>query len=489
MAQYIPVLVEEMANAQRSRVRWGVTLAAVGLVVAACGDDGGGSDDAPSGSRWSSDPAVSTVISDVGGEQAIPKVVPLGSGGFTVSWFSNPDLTNYDVRLQRYDAGANELWEPGGTVVSDNRSDSFITDYVAAGDGDGNTILVIQDSRTGSPNIYAYKVSVEGEQLWGADGVVVTSDDQFVAPRPSFVVTGGELSFSFVRDVDADTSEVVVQRLAADGTLLWGDGAVLRGAAGERFGQPVIAEGPDGGLYVTMTVGEDFATGVEALRMQRVDGDGAIVWEEPIELAPELPLPAESSLVPDGAGGAFVAWNDTDLRSLVQHVDADGTLGFGDGGVPASTQPDRLQIRPVLVPHDDDLVVVWLDTDEGQGERGVSAQRLDRTGARQWGDAGRAVVEPTRADLRSFVPIPNGDAVRVFFAQGDSQSSDPSLLARLEAVDVAASGEVVGDRVEVSSRLADVSSLEVAAVDGQFVAAWNERSDDRLDALMQAVDP
>ena len=490
MAQYIPVLVRETTDARRSRGRrWGIALAAVGLVVAACGDDGGGSDSVPAGSRWSSDPAVSAVISDAGGEQAIPKVVPLGSDGFAVSWFSNPDLTNYDVRLQRYDAGANELWEPGGIVVSDNRSETFITDYVAAGDGDGNTILVLQDSRTGSPNIYAYKMSAEGEQLWGADGIEVTSNEQFEAPRPSFVVTGGELSFSFVRDVDPDTSEVVVQRIAADGTLVWGDGVVLRGAAGDRFGQPVVAEGPDGGLYVTTSFGEDFATGVEALRMHRIDGDGAIVWEEPIELAPELPLPAESSLVPDGSGGAFVAWNDTDLRSRVQHVGADGTLGFGDGGVLVSAEQDRLQIRPTLVPRDDDVVVVWLNTDEGQGERGVSMQRLDRTGARQWGDDGREVVEPSRSDLHSVVPIPNGEAVRVFFAQEDPSSNEPSLLARLEAVDVTAGGDVSGDRIEVSSRLADLSNLEVAAVGARFVAAWNERSGEQLDALMQAVDP
>ena len=104
------------------RRRWAAALSIALLVVGACGDNGEDKGEAPSGSRWNSDPAVATVVSDAGGEQAIPKVVATGPDSFTVSWFSNPELMNYDVRLQRYDAGANELWEPGGMVVSDNPS-------------------------------------------------------------------------------------------------------------------------------------------------------------------------------------------------------------------------------------------------------------------------------------------------------------------------------------------------------------------------------
>ena len=474
---------------RRARRHWTAALSVVLLLVAACGDDEDGADGsvASSGSGWNGDPAVATVISDAGGEQVIPKIVASGSDSFTVSWFSNPEITNYDVRLQRYDAAANELWEPGGLVVSDQTSDTFITDYVAAGDDEGNTILVFQDRRTGSSDIHAYKISPDGEQLWGDEGIALTSGSEFEAPRPTFVVDGGELTFSFVRDVDADSSEVVVQRLAPDGSTRWGEGVVLRGGAGERYGQPVVAEGPDDGIYVAYTVGGDFATGEEALQLQRIDAAGTTAWDDPVELAPELPLPAESSLLPDGSGGVYAAWNDTDLRAHIQHVDPDGTPSFGDDGAQPSSEPGRLQIGPRLTSVDGGPVVVWLDTDEGQSERGVSAQRLDQQGTRQWGDSGLRIVEPTRAELGSIAPIAAGPSLRVYFAQGEAAGDEPSLLTRLDAIDVSPDGDVANDRIPVSSRPAEISNVEVAAVDDMHVVVWNERDGDDLDALMQNV--
>ena len=67
-------------------------------------------------SHWNQEPTQNLRVSNLGGDQAIPKIVATANGDFYVTWFSNPNGQNYDVRMQRYDANGNALWQQNGIL-------------------------------------------------------------------------------------------------------------------------------------------------------------------------------------------------------------------------------------------------------------------------------------------------------------------------------------------------------------------------------------
>ncbi|NKQ35167.1 MAG: hypothetical protein HF973_06060 [Chloroflexi bacterium] len=149
---------------------------------------------------WSDNPVR---VTNLGGDQAIPRIMPGDNGGFYVAWFSNPPgRENYDVRMQRYDAQGNAQWEENGRILSDNKSNTWISDYVFTKDNDGNLILAFQDMRTGSSNLYAYKFSPDGKPLWGENGLPMTDNEGFVGPYPTTVSTPEHITLIWGQETD-----------------------------------------------------------------------------------------------------------------------------------------------------------------------------------------------------------------------------------------------------------------------------------------------
>ena len=138
--------------------------------------------------QWSSDPANNLVIADRSNEQVQPKLVATGDGGLYVSWFDN-SAGGYDVYLQRLDAGGNEQWVHNGVLVAD-RDFSSTQDYGLDIDGDGNALLAFgYNDGGGVMQVVAQKVAPDGTLLWGDPGVFVSADADG-ANAPHITATG-----------------------------------------------------------------------------------------------------------------------------------------------------------------------------------------------------------------------------------------------------------------------------------------------------------
>ena len=106
-------------------------------------------------SQWSNNPAENTLIMDTIGEQVLPKVVVNADNGESyISWFSDSEDNQYDVYMQRLDVNGNKLWAEDGLLISDNTTSAWVTDYDLVIDNDGCVVLVTQDIRTGSSDVY-----------------------------------------------------------------------------------------------------------------------------------------------------------------------------------------------------------------------------------------------------------------------------------------------------------------------------------------------
>jgi len=145
-----------------------------------------------------------------------PRIVTDGAGGAIIFFFFLEDYAAF--RARRIDADGHELWEEeadlwGGIIVSD---------------GSGGVISVWDGGDGGSRR--AQRLDASGTKLWGPDGTMLTFRDLYL---PGAVSDGcGGVLISWSADVKFRNYEIsdvsyYVQRVDADGNVVWGDEGIL----------------------------------------------------------------------------------------------------------------------------------------------------------------------------------------------------------------------------------------------------------------------
>jgi len=122
-------------------------------------------------------------------------------------------------------------------------------------------------------------------------------------------------------------------------------------------------------------------------------------------------------IISDGSGGAYIAYNDMPLLGIhimVQHLDKYGYRKFPGNGVMVADSDHVQAQRYFLVNDEAGGVIIAFDDSflkEGKGYTRASAQRIDSTGQRLWGENGVAVApqeNPRSLDLVAACSDGNG---------------------------------------------------------------------------------
>jgi hypothetical protein len=258
-------------------------------------------------------------------------------------------------------SGSWAVWPPDGQAVCTSSNDQEYAFVIP--DGTGGTISVWSDYRNGSWDVYAQRASACGQLLWVTDGV------------PICTALGGQLHGSVTNWFTMMDFRPIVSDGSGGAIIAWHDG-----------------RGSDLDVYV-----------------QRVDSDGNVLW--PLDGVPIAAVAGTDevypTLMPDGAGGAFVAWNvrvgdSPDIYA--QRVDADGNPMWAAGGI-VICDAGRTQFRPKLVSDGaDGTIIVWNDYRHVGTD--IYGQRVDPSGNVLW--------------------APNGIGIRVASGVDDS---NPAVLA------------------------------------------------------------
>jgi len=357
------------------------------------------------------------------GDQVVPKVAAAEDGHSWFSWYSH-ESGNYNVRIQHFDERGEELLDPGGLLVSDNPSDAWVADHALVTGPDGSAVLAFSDVRTGTFDVFAYRISPEGGFEWGPDGVALSaSPDDELTPK-AIGCTDGDLAFAWDRiDPATDVTSVVLQRLSPDGTILWGDGIAIEAGGGRSAVRPWIVPSDEGSLIAVWIETPDAMSYDRIILARRIAAGGEPVWsaDSIVVEGDSIPFFYDPVPVADGSGGAYVAWtsiyNGVQARSFVQHIEADGSAAMPEGGVPFSTSTTTQQYNPALAlaPSGDAVLAVWRESDMDQTESGIHGQIFSPVGERSWPDAGLEIVEvsPLLTYIWGLGPTPEGAVILI----------------------------------------------------------------------------
>ena len=97
--------------------------------------------------------------------------------------------------------------EKTGIVVSNNPQSSSLQDWDLISDGAGGCVVAFTDTRSGPDlDVYAYRLDVNGNQLWGANGVTLSADADAESNPTLALTTDGSPSCGVARIADGDFS-------------------------------------------------------------------------------------------------------------------------------------------------------------------------------------------------------------------------------------------------------------------------------------------
>ena len=440
--------------------------------------------------EWSSNPAQNFAVCDLAGSQAVPKIATSLNGDTYISWFSN-EFGNYDVRLQRFDVYGNELWAHNGIIISNHPSMTWLTDWDMTVDETNHSVLTFQDIRNGgNNNIYAYRISPEGDFVWGADGLELSNTGAFdVSPKVT-VTNAGNAVIAWQSD-----EVIIMQKISPEGNLLWGANGITISCA-DTYSWPQLL--PVGLDDVVMKFFKDSGVPWAPTRhvyAQRFDANGTAVWSEDTIISIAGGISAWTQIFPfinDGNDGFFIAWHDDrDFNMLasvfIQHVDSEGITLYSDNGLEVSLMPNRNHFYPHLAfpTHSYDVYVYWNEMDGNQVQRGIYGQKISATGERLWSNNGMAFIELSSTNVYPIASRSSSSNSVVFYEEYLT-----TLNTQVKAMCIDADGNFVWEveQVILSSVSSEKLHPDVNNFDNdQWIAVWEDRRFDNGDIFAQNI--
>lgn len=363
---------------------------------------------------WSADGVAVTAIA---GAQFAPQLVSDGAGGAIIAWRDQRNGASFDIfgdsdlYAQRLNSAGVPQWAADGVAIATggrHQSPQLISD------GAGGAIIawtysLVSGNTVIADDIFAQRVDNAGVPQWTTGGVALAL--AAVAPsNPQLVSDGAGGAIMVWKDLrriaNSTLTHIFAQRVNGAGMPQWDvDGVPVSDAAINpstgnlyvdrfRFDPQLVTDGAGGAIVAW----QDDSTG--NVYVQRIDGAGARQWTAIDPLTPSVPptdvniSPANPGLseaqfpqlIPDGAGGAIVAWAEgVSLGTLdvyAQRMNGAGVPQWAAGGVGIEVASGA-QSAPQLIPDGEDgAILVW--NDARGTDRDIYTQRLNNAGVAQW---------------------------------------------------------------------------------------------------------
>ncbi|MDQ3022437.1 MAG: hypothetical protein M3R36_18000 [Bacteroidota bacterium] len=436
--------------------------------------------------QWTTNSSVNTPICTANGDQAVSKISNTSDGGCYMAWFDNRN-GSYAVYLQRVNKYGVAQLTPNGLLISNSPQSSSLVDWDMITDSNDNAVIVFTDTRNGGAiNPFAYKISPNGNFLWGPNGVQLSNDFSIFQSNPKVTETSDN-NFVITWPYSSSPRKIALQKLNSAGVPQWGATPIyLSGSATENLDYPGVVTSDNGSVIASWSgyTGSFIVAGNYRIYTQKFSSIGTRVWNATQDTVYSL-FRISGFFVPrflsDGNNGALYAWtdnrnNNNRRSSFVQHYTSAGTILFPLNGAEGSTATDLLKLDPWVsyVPSTDEVYMFWYMTNVNQNSFAIYGQKFNSTGIRQWGDSGIA-YRPFGGTQPSFIKCytMNTSAVVTYM---DIISSGSNVALRAFNVNSNSSKGWGGKIVTTSSKVSDKGRMAASPVDMNNMTklVWSE---------------
>ena len=394
--------------------------------------------------QWSSDPAENLQLNN---ESFYSFETELLSDGSWYLFHNRPDgsIDTIVPYLQRYDKDGNAMWaEPLEISRNVTMSWTKVMDCMTI-DQDDNAIIVTQDLRHGPESYTAYKISPDGESLW-PEGVDLHNGNYpgGCAALNMTQIADGSYIFAWLEytNDDANTGVIRMQRVSAEGEILWGEGKLLQ-EENTPMTYPYVLDAGNNEFLLVYAYGAS-----QQLQVRKMDFDGNDVWAQPTTafdaVSSSIPLWTFLEVIP-ADGGVLIATYEGDPNfPYIAYVKNDGTHAFAEGSAGLRLGYSEWLawgIKLVFDQENQAIYAAWRETDYHQNYSWIVTQKISLDGELLW--------DPNGIALCPFLPRP------VSYYDAELGPKGGLFVTFMEQYDIDDNGLGANDPVNVLASLQD----------------------------------
>ena len=290
----------------------------------------------PARAAWPSDPTRNLPVCTFAGDQELVQILADGHGGAWIAWGDGRvAFSQADIYVQKVLASGavDPGWPADGLVMCSDLRQQL--NGVMASDGSSGFVIAWTDPRTTStnPNIYMHHVLAAGarDPAWQSTGlgVCTAAGEQFFR----LMVPDGAGGILLAREDDRTAAgDIYAAHVSGSGVIdpAWPvNGLVVCTAAAAQNVARIVGDGSGGAVIAR----DDFRNSTTAdVYARHLLANGSVDAAWPVN-GQALCLAAGDQIIggmlPDGSGGALLAWQHARARTTARETYATHVLGSG----------------------------------------------------------------------------------------------------------------------------------------------------------------
>jgi hypothetical protein len=270
--------------------------------------------------------------------------------------------------------------------------------------------------------------------------------------------------------IAAVATVMLVPSLHAD----WSGGSVeLSNYPSDQEQQQIVSDGAGGAIVVWQDERE--GTFVYDIFAQRLDSDGNILWDAGGVNISQLGSSQERPvLVPDGAGGAIIAFQSDRTGHwdiLAQRIRPNGTLAWPSGGLFVCGESGSQTLPKIVSDDTGGAIITWADNRLGNYD--IYAARIDSTGSLPWTANGVAVC--TEGSDQTVPEITRDGSSGAIISWIDQRDGNRDIFVQLVLFNGTTGWATNGIQVEFTSDDAFDHRM-ISDMSGGAIIAWELNS-------------
>jgi len=410
------------------------------------------------------------------GDEMQNTMLPDGEGGMIIA-YTHSYASNDDLYAKRFNANGTMVWQ-NTLVISE--AEGSQSDIRMAALNDGNFVFTWADKRSADTDIYAQKINLAGDLLWGSYLIVYSDQNGLARPQvnPRIVKTSDNGVIIVWEDFRLDTQnpDLFAQKISASGIKQWSEqGIALCTAEFAQVG-PRLASDNNGGCFV---VWDDLRNGNAPnvdIYAQHLSASGNALWEANGKAICIAPNEQSGSLIKVSNNIVFINWMDIRNGSVgiyYQALTYEGTVLLAVNGAEVfwGLSGDAPLDNYLILKRSSDVVIIWQDTRFANDGYRLFFQFLNPDGSIDFEPNGHPVTVSVGGSQSTPSAVVTPDD-QIAIVWEDARGDNPKVYAQL----LSASGERLwgeqGMELTVNSPLRQ-KDPKVSYYNGSLYFGWS----------------
>jgi len=348
--------------------------------------------------QWNNNPEENMVLWE-GSDITNVASVKTSDNNIFVSYFYKEN-NNYNLYAQLLDSDGYKLWDENGLLISSFAQDNSPQLQHMICDNDDNLVIIMADKRQNlNSSLFCYKLSQEGDFLWGNDGFCIYENNMnydfasisaFCDSENEIIASAGILGITL--------NSIFLQRIMNDQSLPWGlQGKFITGAESQKVfstGEHIVC--------VFKKITGSWNNPDIKIMYQLFDNDGTQVFNEDqiVTNAGGITRWDKYDALMTDDNQTVITWHDdrhhqSRSKAYAQCIDIIGNCQWAENGICLSQEANTIHFYPMVVGKgsDNDVVFIWQKMPvSNQFNKGINGQKVTEDGTLEWGNNGKQLV-------------------------------------------------------------------------------------------------